>query len=287
MTDLDVEGLPGIFLLPQDQNLGFAAANNLAAQHARGEWLILLNPDAEAAPDWLAQIRASIARHPDTAMFASTQIDMDNPDRLDGAGDNYLVFGAPWRGGFSRPLAELPDEGVCFGPCGAAAAYRMDLFHGQGGFDEDYFCFCEDVDLAFRLRLSGERCIFLPDARVHHAGGGLAGRTSRFSLYHGARNRIWTHVKNMPLALFIVTFPAFLILNAVILFRGLQTGRFRDTWDGTRDAVVGMVPVLRKRASTQARRKISNLSLASAMSWSPLRMLKRSTHVRPLERLRR
>ena len=63
-----------LHMRPQAKNLGFAAANNLAAKQATGEWLVLLNPDAEAAPDWLEKLTAAISRHPTTSMFASTQI---------------------------------------------------------------------------------------------------------------------------------------------------------------------------------------------------------------------
>ncbi|MCF6329485.1 MAG: glycosyltransferase, partial [Henriciella sp.] len=65
-----------LHIRPQSKNLGFAAANNLMAKEATGEWLVLLNPDAEAAPDWLENLADAITRHPTVSMFASTQIDL-------------------------------------------------------------------------------------------------------------------------------------------------------------------------------------------------------------------
>ena len=117
-----------LHLHPLKENIGFAAANNLAAREAKGEWIVLLNPDAAAEPDWLEKLAEGAARHPGTAMFASAQINMADPSRMDGAGDAYLGFGIPWRGGFGRPISEMPEEGTCFAPCGAGAMYKRATF---------------------------------------------------------------------------------------------------------------------------------------------------------------
>ena len=269
-----------LHLLPQTKNIGFAAANNLAAQDAAGEWLVLLNPDAAAAPDWLEKLHAGSTRHPDTVMFASAQINMDDPTRMDGAGDAYLGFGIPWRGGFGRPIAEMPKEGTCFAPCGAGAMYQREAFLAHGGFDEKLFCFCEDVDLGYRMRLAGEKCVFLPDAKITHVGGGVAGRVSEFALFHGARNRLWVYLKNTPFWLLVVTMPGHIALTLMILLRGLVTKRAKDTWRGIWAALQGAGPILRDRKALKARRKVSTASLIGAMTWNPLTMLQRKSDVR-------
>ena len=280
MSDLG-EALPErLSLRAQSENLGFAAANNLAAAEAVGEWLVLLNPDAEAAPDWLEKLFAGAVRHPSVRMFASAQIDMNDASRLDGAGDAYLGFGIPWRGGFGRPIADLPNEGACFSPCGAGAMYHRESFLAHGGFEERFFCFCEDVDLGYRLRLAGERCIFLPDAVIRHAGGGVSGRGSAFALFHGARNRLWTYFRNTPMRLLILTLPGHIALTAAILIRGLFTGRAKDTWRGIWAGLKGLGPFLDERPALKQRRKASTWSLIRAMSWNPLRMLQRRPDVK-------
>lgn len=76
-----------------------------------------------------------------------------------------------------------------------------------GGFDEDFFCYTEDVDLGFRLRLYGHRCLYVPAPVVEHVGSGITGTRSEFQLYHGHRNLVWTYVKNMPGRLFWLYLP--------------------------------------------------------------------------------
>ena len=76
----------------------------------------------------------------------------------------------------------------------------------------------EDVDLGFRLRLAGHRCLYVPKSVVHHVGSGTTGgKNSDFSVYHGHRNLVWTYVKNMPGVLFWIFLPLHLAMNLVVL----------------------------------------------------------------------
>ncbi|MEM8616402.1 MAG: glycosyltransferase family 2 protein [Pseudomonadota bacterium] len=283
MEAVSGEGLPALTVLQQRDNLGFAAANNLAARKAQGEWLALLNPDAEAAPDWLAVLMEAASRYPAVTSFASAQIDLHHPHLLDGAGDAYLGFGIPWRGGFGRPIEERPPEGECFSPCGAGAFIKRETFHAHGGFDERFFCYCEDVDLGYRMRLAGEACLFLPDAVIYHAGSAISGQASPFSLFHGTRNRLWTYVKNTPLRLLILTLPVHIALTIAILLRGLMTGRFWYTLRGLGAALKGIGPILKARKSLKKTRKARLSDLSAAMCWNPITMLQRKPHIRPIK----
>ncbi|HVY12724.1 MAG TPA: glycosyltransferase family 2 protein, partial [Alphaproteobacteria bacterium] len=168
-------------------NLGFAAGNNLAAKQAQGEWLFLVNPDAYLEPECLATLHAATLRHPTCPLFGCTQLDDEFPDLLDGGGDCYYFAGLPWRGGKGWEIEALPDEGEVWGPCGAAYLIRRDIFESLGGFDEDFFCYCEDVDLNFRMHLQGYKAIQVVEAFMRHEGSGITGAASPFSDFHGMR----------------------------------------------------------------------------------------------------
>jgi GT2 family glycosyltransferase len=273
---------PRLSVRKMNANLGFAAANNRAAEDARGEFLATLNPDAFAEPGWLAALLAAAARHPDAAMFGSTQLRAGDAARLDGVGDAYFAFGLPWRGGHGRPAAESPPDGETFSPCAAAALYRLDAFRAAGGFDERFFCYCEDVDLGFRLRLAGGRCVQVQDAVVHHVGGAIAGRAGEFVQYHSARNRIWLFVKNMPAALLWPLLPGFVALNLALLAWAAARGHGGAVARGMRDAVRGLAAVRADRRRVQAERAAPLGAIARALCWSPLSPLSRRHDVRPL-----
>ncbi|MEQ1780884.1 MAG: glycosyltransferase family 2 protein [Hyphomonadaceae bacterium] len=268
-------------ILKQTSNLGFAGGNNVGAKAGKGKWLALLNPDAEAAPDWLEAMMRAVARHPTHRMIACLQISLHDAAKLDGAGDCYLAYGYAWRGGFGHPASSAPPAGECFAPCGAAALYPREVFLESGGFDERYFCYHEDVDVAFRLRLQGERCQFAPEARVRHAGSAISGRASAFSVFHGVRNGVWTYVKNMPGGLLLLTSPVWFIGSLMLLVRGALRGVFVPTWRGFVAAFAGLGPALAARNKLRARRRVSVAHLAADFTWNPFSYLGRSIQVRP------
>jgi GT2 family glycosyltransferase len=279
--DRIVEHPARLSILKQDSNLGFAGGNNVGARAGRGKWLALLNPDAEAAPDWLEAMMRAIAQRPTHRMVACLQISLHERSKLDGAGDCYLAYGYAWRGGFGHPTSSATPAGECFAPCGAAALYPRDVFLESGGFDERYFCYHEDVDIAFRLRLQGELCQYAPDAVVRHAGSAISGRASDFSVFHGVRNGVWTYVKNMPGGLLLLTSPVWLLGSLMLLARGAVRGVFRPTWRGFIEAFAGLRPALRSRKQLRARRSVTVAHFAAALTWNPFSYLGRSIQVKP------
>lgn len=268
-------------VLKQAGNLGFAAANNIGAAAGKGQWLALLNPDAEADPDWLDAMMRAVRKHPGHRMVASLQVNLHDPSKLDGAGDNYLAWGYAWRGGFGHAASKSPQEGECFGPCGAAALYPRSLFLDAGGFDERYFCYHEDVDFAFRLRVMGERCQFAPRARVHHAGSAIAGRRSSFAVFHGVRNGVWTWVKNMPGPWLLLGSPVWFLGAVLLLLRGVARGVFLPTLQGFAAGIGGIGPALEARDALRVRRRVKPFALAAAFTWNPFAYLGRQIDVRP------
>jgi GT2 family glycosyltransferase len=278
--NLDVEGLPAIRVLRENQNHGFARGNNLAAETANGQWLALLNPDAVADENWLTEIHAATARHDSCRVFACSQINMDAPELLDGAGDAYFAFGIPWRGGFEHPISELPSkDSHCFSPCGASAVYERSLFLEMGGFDERFFCYCEDVDLGMRLQLSDEKCVFLPGAVIHHKGSATSGRYSYFTMYHGFRNRTWAYLKNMPLSVLLLTLPGHLILMLYIYARNTGhanlKGMRKGMWHGLKDGwALRWKNDYKVKPSTKA-----TWNLVRSMAWNPALLSNRGVHV--------
>jgi GT2 family glycosyltransferase len=245
---------------------------------ARAPWLALLNPDATPQPDWLEQLFAATHRHPDAVMFGSTQIDAADAQKLDGTGDHYLATGIPWRGGHAWPVSALPPEGEVFAPCAAACLIRADAFREAGGFDERFFCYMEDVDLAFRLRLLGHRCIQVPAAVVRHVGSRDAGpERRRLADQWGTRNLIWCFVKCMPGPLFWPLLPFHIVSVGM---RAGMSGKLEAVWVGILSALRGLPEIWASRKLIQRTRHISCRQIAAALSWNPVACLRRAPQVR-------
>jgi len=278
--DNSLETLPELddrfTLMPLGENTGFARGNNIAARKASGQWLALLNPDAFARPDWLEQLLQSTTLAPNVTMVGSTQYMALEDNIYDGVGDFYHISGLAWRGKFGHLAKGRPPQ-TCevFGPCAAAALYERESFLRLGGFDERFFCYHEDVDLAFRMRLAGGMCIQSGRAIVDHVSSGISGRASAFAVYHGTRNRIWTFVKCMPLWSLILLMPAHILLNILFLLWSLiRKGRAKPTWAGVRDAIKGLPAIIKARKSVE--RKVGFSKIFPVMSVNPIKFLKRS-----------
>jgi GT2 family glycosyltransferase len=272
------------------ENLGFAAGCNRGAALQAGRptppFLAMLNPDAFAAPDWLAALRAATGRHPDAAAFASLQRRDADPAVADGLGDEMAPVGLAWRGGEGRPVPppEGLREGPCFSACGAAALYRRDAWEAAGGFDEAYFCYLEDVDLGARLRLLGHGVVFVPTAQVRHVGGGGAGASRAFIRTHTARNRVRLVVVTLPGPLLALMAVPFVLALGLLLVRALVRGEGRAEAAGLRDGLRGLPASWNRRRAVQAVRAVAPWTFARALTWDVRRYGRRAPHpgrVRP------
>lgn len=255
------------------ENLGFAGGMNVALASCDTPFLAALNPDAFPQPDWLAVLVGAADRHPQVAAFGSLQLSAADPEKIDGFGDHYLLTGQAWRG-TTRPVVDS-DLAYSFGVCAAAALYRTDLLRAIGGFDERFFCFYEDVDVAFRLRLAGAECAVVPAAVVSHVGGASFEGLSDFANFLIARNQWWVLVKNMPFILLCFALPAFAALQVIGFMRHPSSPRMKGLWAGLKQT----------RAFCVDRTKIRRLRSPEAnagrwISWNPGAFLKKISLVR-------
>ena len=277
---------PGASIIQCERNLGFAEANNLAARDADTPYLVFLNPDAFPEPDWLSMLIAAAESFSNAAAIGSTQLRADASSVLDGTvfdgtGDVLHASGLAYRSNYGKANAAIPPLGESFSACAAAMLVRRDAFEAVGGFDARYFCYFEDVDLGFRLRLAGWRVLQSPDAIVAHVGGGVAGARSAFGDYHGARNRLWTFVKCMPSALFWPLLAPHLLASALVCTVALATGRGAHAWRGMLDALNGLAPIWASRRDIQRARKAGLGDIARALAWSPDILINRRPVIRP------
>ncbi len=253
-------------------NLGFARANNLAAAKANTDWIVCLNPDAFPHENWLETLLETPSKAANVTMAGSRQNMALEPGVLDGIGDCYHAFGLAYRAAFGHPenATKIENCQEVFGPCGAAALYHRETFLRLGGFDERFFTYHEDVDLAYRMRRDGGICLQNNLAIVDHVSSGIAGRASEFAVYHGTRNRVWTFLKNTPRPLLPFLLPAHLATNAFTLgWSVFRKGRFRPTFRGM---IHGF---FKYPGGGRAKRKVPIFELLKAFTWSPAKVYKR------------
>jgi GT2 family glycosyltransferase len=267
-TDGTLEKLAGfdVALVRSPSNTGFAKAHNDLIRAYPAEYVLLLNPDAILRPDYLEKIIAALDARPDAASATGKLMRMDGVT-IDSTGiimlrnQRHLDRGAgePDRGQFDKP------EDV-FGPSGAAAVYRMKALNdvaidGQF-FDEDFFAYREDADLAWRCRLMGWSSIYVPSAVALHKRRVTPERRSQLSAminYHSVKNRFLLRLNNMTRSLYRRDFWRITARDAAVV--GYVLAR---EWSslGALSYVICQSPRLwSKRKVIQSRKRISGPEL--------------------------
>lgn len=256
---------PSVRLIENEANLGFALANNIGIKSSSGELVATLNNDTEAAPQWLGSLVDAAISAEDVGMCASKMLFMKRPGIIDSTGVCISRSGACWdRGMFERDDGQYAF-GEVFGPCAGAALYKKKMLDEIGLFDEDFFAYMEDVDLAFRGRLAGWKCMYVPEAVVYHFHGGTAGYGSEFTIYYGNRNIIWNAMKNYPLPMLLASLPFIIARNLAVIPYYTVRGHGLTILRSKADAMKGMPGIIDKRRnSPRAKRKISGFILTWA-----------------------
>jgi len=197
-----------IELIRSEQNLGFAAGNNLGIGNSRGELVVLLNNDTEADPDCIEALVKASQKAVDIGMCAAKVRYWQDREILNSTGVIlYPDLTALNRGIGERDSGQYDKSFSVFCPYGAAALYKKEMLDRIGLLDEDYYMFREEDELGWRANLAGWRCVYVPEAVVYHHRSASTGVLSAFKLYYGERNRLYTCFKYLPLSKLCTIWP--------------------------------------------------------------------------------
>lgn len=250
-------------------NIGFAGGHNRLIAASRGAYYLCLNPDAVLAPDYVSALVATLEATPTVGSVTGRLLRLDSPDVLDSTG---IVMTRDQRhldrGGDELALGRYdagPED--VFGPSGAAALYRRAMLEDvavEGEyFDEDFFAYREDADLAWRARLQGWTSLYVPSAIAHHRRRvtptrrrALPPEVNRYSV----RNRFLLRLKNQsPREAVRFLWPTFVRDLQVI---GYVLLREHSSVPGLLDVVRLAPRMWRKRRVIQRRRRSTPADVA-------------------------
>jgi GT2 family glycosyltransferase len=270
--DADAEFGSQITLIRNARNEGFARGNNVGFAASNGEWMFLLNPDAVCDPDTIAMLMRFVEDKPHVGQLACRVVQTEQPNFFDSTGLLLYPDGVcRSRGWQEKDLGQYERAEEVLAGHGCACALRKAMLAEIGGFDEDFFCYLEDLDLGMRAQLAGWKAWYVPSACVRHTKSASAGNHSVFKAYHVERNRLYCLWKWMPRFLIVVS-PLFTMNRYAMQWYAIHT-RQGISSDFVKEysmprlvllvieawlAAVWRLPrMLRKRRQIQKMRKIS------------------------------
>jgi len=196
-----------VSLVRNSSNLGFCIANNIGASRAKGDYLLFLNNDITVEPNWLRELVNVVARDSSIGAAQPKMLMMDEPTIIHSTGGYLTQYGTLYnRGALDRDQETFVKQSEVLVATGAALLVRRETFFRVGKFDPRFFIYSEELDLCWRIWLSGGSVVFVPAAVVYHALGwtnrGLRIYNS-FMFYYGHRNFLNTLFKNLTLRHFL------------------------------------------------------------------------------------
>ena len=277
---LVAELAPNARVIARETNEGFAAGANAGAREARGDLLVLLNPDAVPRPGFADAIRRPLGDGRGWAAWMAL-VTAEDGRVVNTLGGALHFTGIAWAGGAGDPVpAGLAPAEVPF-LSGAALAIPRETWAAVGGFSERYFLYHEDVDLSLRLRLEGGGIGIEPAAVVDHDYE-FSSRPEKWRYLE--RNRWASVLRDYPAPLLALLTPALLLTELALIPISILGGWGRQKWDANFDVLRALGPTLRERRVIQSERRVSagefaafltpdldSTFLGRAASFAPLR----------------
>ena len=223
------------------RNTGFCHAVNTGIRTSHEPYVILLNNDVVCDQFFVGELLRGIEKKPGIFSCQALMLSMEDPSKVDDAGDFYCALGWAFARGRGKDASLFARRQRIFAACAGAAVYRRSLLEKTGLFDERHFAYLEDIDLGYRAAIKGYPSYLIPSARVLHAGSGATGSTyNAFKVDHASRNSVYLIRKNMPLPQIILNLPflavGFTIKTVFFARRGYLRRYLRGLAAGLRPA---------------------------------------------------
>ncbi|MEM7349143.1 MAG: glycosyltransferase family 2 protein, partial [Chloroflexota bacterium] len=279
-VDMVETQFPEVKLIHSGGNVGLCAGNNLGILATEAEFILILNNDTELEPEFIGELVKAMETDPTIGMCASKMLLTDQRDMIESAGIVVDRSGIAWglESGDLKSTKREPFRPV-FGACGGAALYRREMLLEIGLFDEDFFVYLEDADIAWRGQWAGWQCVYVPTAVVYHAHSATIKEGSPFKTRLLARNKLWMIVKNYPWPHLIWYSPLILFYELMAIGYGVVSGRGGYTFKGRFEGLRQLPKILAKRRQMVRRTSSTEMMKRLNKIENPLTLFRRYLNI--------
>lgn len=254
------ELFPWVRLVRTGKNLGYAGGNNVGFQVARGDYLVVINPDTEVRPGWLDALLAVFEAHPEVGLVTPKILMLDRPSTVNTCGNAISITGLTFCRGLDEPAEAYGEIESVSAVSGAAFAIRRAVLEEIGGFDDSFFMYYEETDLSLRAMLAGYTCVFVPTSIVLHR---YDFRFSAQKCFYQERNRYLSLIKTLRWPTLLTLLPAFALSEVMAWGYAALQGRAHlqaklrsHIW-----LITNLRHVLIKRQATQRLRRVPDRTI--------------------------
>ena len=257
---------PKIKLVETGLNLGYPAGNNIGVDNAKGDYIIILNPDTVADPNWLSQLIKPLEENPDIAFTTSKILLYDDHEKINTCANSVHYTGLDFCRGLYEPSTSFSKNEEVGAISGCSFAIRKEVFKELRGFDPDFFLYLEDVDLSWRARLAGYRIMFVPASIVYHKFRLSIAPWKEFYL---ERNRYLMLLKNCSFKMMILMSPALFVSEIVTWGHAIINGYSYMYNKLKAYCWILMNPgkIMKKRHDAQMNRRIKDKEFIRLLEW--------------------
>ncbi len=224
--------VPWIKFVETGKNLGYAGGNNAGVDVAKGEYVVFLNPDTVVDREWLNELVKAIESDGELGACSSKVLYHDNSGKINTIGGFWSVLGVSGSVGEGKDGETVSDAVYTFYPTGSSMIMKKKIYIDVGKFDNDYFLYCEDPDIGWRLWDSGYKIALAPQSKVYHLvsaslkGLGKKAYSEMFYFYN-TRNGLITVVKNATTTDLFWMVPTYMISWSALSLLFILRGKFR------------------------------------------------------------
>jgi len=221
-TDNSVEYIKKYFnrviLIENKKHVGFAIANNQGIRKSKGKYVLLLNNDTKVTKNFLFPLVEDLEKNKTIGAAQSKIKVLDNPEYLDDVATYLTPFGFLYHFGFfEKDTDKFNKQFFTFSPKGACFFIRKKVLKEVGLFDDRFYCYFEESDLAWRIWLAGYKIIYEPKSVIYHVvAGTMKKQTSANRDYYAIRNRLNSILSNLSTPFLFIVLP--LHLGAIFVF---------------------------------------------------------------------
>jgi GT2 family glycosyltransferase len=258
---------PEIKVVQTGRNLGYAAGNNAGFEVAKGEYIVVVNPDIVADPEWLAELIKPLESDQTITATTSKILIYYQKDRINTCAHKNHPTGLTFCRGLNKSADDFNNCQEVSSVSGCSFAIRSDMLRNINGFDPDFFLYQEDADLSWRIRFAGGKIMYVPKSVIYHKYKLSIAPWKEFYL---ERNRYLILLKNLDSVTLLLLLPSLIVTEIVTIGHALLNGPkytksklLADLW-----ILKNIKIVFTKRRETLSKKKISDKEFFNFLDWN-------------------